>query len=209
MAYHNLQTIRHKTKNFLVRLGTEEEYRLCAAAGFRGTTGALGGYLLLAGTTLVREDGSMFLADLADYDCVRDELGRPVGGLPADGEWVDTRLKKYLVSAAELLRMRQKKLFDWEQKVMATMKLGHLVLCPFADGSRSIVFQKFFLERRGAIPLYVGWDTYHEVYKGYGALLLEAFGKPWVFTGGIAQSLTRVEKTQLKNLARFIDELWY
>lgn len=150
--YMNGQTLKHKITNELVRLNPSESTFAWSV------------------DYLIREDGSTFKPDnFNDYGPVYDELGRPTSGSPGPGQFVDENLKKYLVSDEELEKMKEERLISWESKILDRMDgitlsscdiSNKQVHCPFADGSRCYTFQKFFLERRNAKPLYKQYSLY-------------------------------------------------
>jgi hypothetical protein len=144
-----------------------------------------------SGPNLIAEDGTRFRGDLNDYDCVRDELGRPAGGRPPEGKHVDVRLKKYLVSGEEIAQMREERLHSWEAKLLGKMAQEGEVRHPFfADGSISRVFAEWFLSRRGARPLHRSWDWYKKVFTLSRDQIFTHQGKVWIYkhSGDLVQT---------------------
>lgn len=174
--YSNGQTLRHKRTNELVRL---------APSGGSDWAWNIG-----KNTTLIREDGSKFFDDIINYTHIEDELGRPYAKQPKEGQFVDESAKKYLISKREKMRMRKKKLLEWEAKVLKAMKegegqsfctAGKEVHCPFADGSRSYLFGKFFLQRRKARPLYRYWNGIKKGFTDGPMVFHHTDGQVWMY----------------------------
>lgn len=161
-------------------------------------------------TTFIAKDGTKFVDDINNYTCVKDELGRPCHlGPPAEGQFVDERLEKYLVSTKKLAKMRQRRLEEWETKILDLMKNGgpdpiveilpnglkitrYPCRCgdiaakrvgnPFSDsGSKSSLFEDFFLKRRGAVPLYKIWNTVMKKYMPGPMVFCHTDGKIWLY----------------------------
>jgi hypothetical protein len=148
--YYKGQTLRHKVNNTLARI-----YQGSIDDGSMWHWGNLpNGEMFFVG-----EDGTRFKAKRDDYTHIEDELGRACIGYLKEGEHVSIDLKKYVISKEEMAVLREKKLLEWEAKVLGEMEEGDQVHCPFADGSVSWVFQKWFLERRGALPLHKSYDS--------------------------------------------------
>jgi len=160
-------------------------------------------------TLFVTEDGTIIKGQLKDYTHVEDELGRACGGIPKKGDHVDMSLKKYLVGPEEMAILKEKKLREWEAKVLGEMEEGDEVSCPFADGSQPWVFEKWFLERRGAIPLHKSYDRIsakhrEEAFPGSRDSLFFHQGKFWVHLGHLSK-LAVTQTDHLKQVATFIE----
>ena len=192
----NGQTLKHKKTNKLVRLGDVGKE-----------------------TIFIAEDGTKFVDSISNYTYVEDELGRPCGGCPAEGQFVDESLKKYLVSKEELLAMREKKLKEWESYILARMSgklikyhvkeykggkwhshssdvAGKLVTCPFADGARSQLLEDFFLKRRKAVPLYRIWSSIRKEYLPGPMVFRHTDGQLWIYNN-IMSELTVIEENSM------------
>jgi len=189
----NGQTLRHKKTNQLARLDPEPGERWAWNIGKK--------------TAFVAEDGTKFVDDINNYAHVEDELGRPYFKQPAKGQFVDESAKKYLVSKKKLARMRQKRLEEWEAKILYRMdhdgpkpvveivgKIkttryplhssdvgGKYVQCPFADGGDSSLFRDFFLKRRGAVPLYEKWNSIRKEYMPGPMVFRHTDGQLWIY----------------------------
>jgi hypothetical protein len=169
----NGQTLRHRKTGKLARLDPSPNTTFAWNIGKE--------------TAFIAEDGTKFIDDSKDYTHIEDELGRPYANAPEQGQFVDESAKKYLVSEKELLKMRQKRLEQWEAEVLHRMEhggepdevrvdpdgtrhikhgkhscdvAGKMVLCPFSDGSRSLLFEKFFLKHRKAVPLFKKYEKF-------------------------------------------------
>lgn len=167
--YYSSQTLRHKGTNALVRLAGEKEG---PAFHWNIEDGK---------SAFIAEDGTHFRDILDNYTHIEDELGRPVAGFDIkQGEFVDSSLRKYLVSPEEKAQMREAKLLAWEAELLAEMRAGGRVLCPFADGSKSQVFQEWFLKRRNAVPLWE--EDSGQKWPEWAPVAFQFEGNWWVHT---------------------------
>lgn len=187
------QTLRHKETNELVSLVPAKE----ASVWHWGNSDK--------GTLFYREDGTMFTDDHQNYTHVEDELGRPVSHPPKEGEFVDTSLKKYLVSPEKLAKMREDKLKSWEQDVLVRLYRDNRVFCPFADGSRSKVFKDYFLDKYGAIPLHI---TYNSISKKFDDMYCRQYifwldGTLWMYDDQMSE-IKEVDLGHMKAVTDFI-----
>jgi len=181
--YYNNQTLKHKKTNKLARLVPHSKSTWAWDIGER--------------TPFIGEDGKEFLGNICDYTHIEDELGRPYSKQPKEGQFIDESAKKYLVNKYEKLKMRKKKLLEWEKKVLGVMKKGDTiikgqvrkrgsVLCPFADGSQSTLFRRFFLKRRKAIPLYKYWNSIRKEYVN-GPVSFTYKKEVWVYHSNLSE----------------------
>lgn len=199
--YYSCQTLRHKETNALVRLRT----------GDSGTPSVwYWGDLEDGETLLICEDGSVIKGCLKDYAHIEDELGRACGGIPDKGEHVATRFKKYLVGPKEMAALREKRLLEWEAKVLGEMEQGNEVRNPFADGSQSWVFEKWFLAKRGALPLHRSYDSirdkhHDEAYMNSRSQVFLHQGRPWVWMAHLS-ALARTDLAHLKKVAALVQD---
>lgn len=192
----NGQTLRHKKTSQLVRLDPEP-----------------GEMWIGEKTAFIARDGTIIIDDIKNYTHVEDELGRPYCKMPAEGQFVDESAEKYLISSRKMAKMRQKRLKEWEAKVLDRMS-GNVktftyicngkstistcdsprksVHCPFADGSEggagfSSLFRDFFLKRRGATPLYKVWNSIRKEYT-LGPMVFEhTDGQIWLYDEQISR----------------------
>uniref|UniRef100_A0A6M3LVA5 Uncharacterized protein n=1 Tax=viral metagenome TaxID=1070528 RepID=A0A6M3LVA5_9ZZZZ len=187
--WYSGQTLRHKITNELVRLNPEP-------STFAWEIGK--------NTSFIREDGTKFIGNSNDYTHIEDELERPHCKQPKEGQFVDESAKKYLVGRKTLLKMRRKKLLEWEKEVLFRMENGcvkkptktiyggtiyprhygekanKIVNNPFSDGSVSFIFQKFFLERRKAKPFYKEYSQFSKKWTN-GPLIFHHNGFTWMY----------------------------
>lgn len=198
----NGQTLVHIKTRKLVRLEPEPS---------SGSSFDMWAWNIGKKTAFIAKDGTKFIDDINNYIAVRDELDRPCySGPPAEGQFVDERLEKYLVGSKKLAKMRKKRLEKWEAKVLDSMKnggpdsitkilpnglksttypsgygdvAGKCVRNPFADGSKSLLFEKFFLERRRAVPLYKKWNSIMKKYIPGPMVFRHTDGHVWLYDG--------------------------
>lgn len=139
------QTLKHKTKNILVRIIPYKNDKI----------------------QFIDKEGNMFWDNLNNYTHIDDEFGRTYVRQPTNGQFVDESAEKYLCSKRKMLEMRKYSLLRWEKRVFERMAgincktcdiPKKLVFCPFADGSMNHMARNFFLKRRKAIPLIVTWS---------------------------------------------------
>jgi hypothetical protein len=199
--YYKGQTLRHKVNNTLARL-------------FEGDIddGSIWhwGNLPNGEAFFIAEDGTRFKAKRDDYTHIEDALGRACIGYLKEGEHVATDLKKYLGSKEEMAAMREQKLLEWEASVLSEMEEDQEVRCPFADGSESIVFRKWFLERRGAIPLHKSYDRISakhqdDAFPNSRDSLFFHQGRFWIHACQLSKlAVTQVD--HLKEVAAMVEE---
>lgn len=195
----NGQTMRHKETNKLARLDP--------------VPGETWAWDIGKKTAFVAKDGTKFIDDIGNYTHVEDELGRPYSRMPAEGQFVDESAEKYLISAKKLAEMRQKKLKEWEAEVLDRMEnggpkpyteiiagvkttiyprhccdvAGKSVHCPFADGSDSLLFRKFFLANRGATSLYEKWGSVLKKYVSGPMVFRHTDGQIWIYNEQLSE----------------------
>jgi hypothetical protein len=122
--YFTGQTLVHKEKRFLARLATKED-------------GTFAWNILGNGTPFVLEDGTKITDKVSNYTHVEDEFGHPYAQCPKKGQFVDESAKKYLVSVAELKKMRQTSLRKnlIKAKELEILILKEMKICKEAKGS--------------------------------------------------------------------------
>ena len=162
-------------------------------------------------TLFVNEKGEKFADDHKNYGAVYDWLDRPRGDEPAKGQHVAVHLRRYaLATDVERAEMQEQYLHDWECDVLGEMKEvvdgesdRYDVLCPFADGSESLLFKRWFLERRGAIPLHKTMDN---IYKKFNVNYCRQYvfkheGLIWMYDGQMSD-LKLMDVDHLKEVAK-------
>lgn len=200
--YYASQTLRHKETNDLVRLRMAEDDGIPSLWHW--------GNLKNGETLFVSEDGSVIKGHLKDYTHIEDELGRACGGIPDKDEYVATRYKKYLVPAKEMAILREKKLLEWEAMVLGEMEQSDEVRNPFADGSQSWVFEKWFLEKRGALSLHRSYDSirekhHDEAYMDSRSQIFFHQGRFWVWMAHLS-ALAVSDTEHLKKVAALVQK---
>jgi hypothetical protein len=187
--YFNGQTLVHKKTRKLARLVPKESTSQWA-------------WDIDENTLFIDKKGILFEDDIENYECIKDELGRPYSKQPAKGQFVDESAEKYLVSKKELAKMKKKKLIEWEAEILNRMA-GNVetnsfivngkikkyscespkksVHCPFADGSLSTLFEDFFLKRRHAVPLYKVWNSIVKRYVPGPMVFRHTDGQLWLY----------------------------
>lgn len=172
------QTLRHKVTNDLVRLDPQP-----GDGPWAWDVGKK--------TALISRDGTKFIDDINNYTNIVDELGRPYAKQPKPGQFVDESAEKYLVSKAKMAKMRKKRLEEWEAELLYRMEnggpkpnssdiAGRFINNPFADGGWSGLFEKFFLKRRNAKPLYRYYGSIKKKFVD-GPFVFRYKGKQWIY----------------------------
>lgn len=190
--YYNGQTLQHKETNELVRLVPFSPDHVCK---------------IDRGVLLVRENGDEFSDCINNYTYIEDEFGRPYAKQPKEGQFVDESAKRYLVGPEKMAEMRQKSLREWEDRLFGYMEKGRFstgtpgktVLCPFADGSDCSMFQKFFLRRRNAVPLYRQWNTFSKKFCDGPMVFHHIDGQLWMYRHTL-NDLVVIQKEGLTNV---------
>ncbi len=183
------QTLRHKETNKLVRLVPKND----GTVWYQPTEG---------GALFYREDGTTFVGSPKDYTHIEDEFGRSLCGRIKEGNFVDTNLKKYLVSKEELTKMREKRLEEWVNEILTELRTNGYILCPFADGSFCIQVEKYFLKKYNAKPMYL---SYNNIHKEFNTLqcrlyLMKIDDKVWLYDS----QLSHITATSLEYLKEVI-----
>lgn len=190
--YYSKQTLVHKETRKLARLCGQDE-----ASNWAWDIGP--------NTLFIDETGRKFQDHIKDYEPVYDWLDRPIGDNPREGQFVATHLKPYVTATTALRARRQQQyLLDWECYVLHAMKHEEFgVLCPFADGEKSVLFQNFFLEGRGAIALHKSLDG---IFKKYNTKYCRQYvfkyeGRLWMYDDQMS-SLKRLEPLHMLSVAQ-------
>lgn len=190
--YSQGQTLRHKETNRLVRMVPQPE---CASVWHWPDKN---GY-----TQFYNKCGAIFVDKLSNYTHIEDELGRAVSGKVKEGEFVDTSLKRYLVSEEELAVMREKRLEEWANEVETKLKESNFVRHPFADGSHSSLSEKYFLEKYNAKPLHKSYNDFRKEYNTLcGQYVMKIHNRTWIYIRG-----TGIKATSLEYLKEVIKSL--
>jgi hypothetical protein len=201
--YANGQTLVHKKTRKLARIAPE-------------LGGSQWAWSISKNTSLVAKDGTWFVGDIKDYECIKDELGRPYYKPPAEGQFVDESAERYLVSKSKLAKMKKKRLEEWEAEILDRMAhggpgptvktieglkttsypktafdtAGKRVHCPFTDGNRSTVFHDYFMKRRKAVPLYREWNYFRKEYQPGPMVFRHSDGQLWMYNRSTSELVT-------------------
>lgn len=182
----NGQTLVHKKTKELARMVPEPGERWAWNIG--------------KNTVFISKEGTEFIDDINNYTHIKDELGQPYAHPPKEGQFVDETAKKYLVSKAELAKMRRKKLKELEADILDRMA-GNvrmqscitngkkrtyscdypkiMVHCPFPGIYAT--FRNYFLERRKAVPLYRSWCSITKKYTDGPMVFRHTDGQLWIY----------------------------
>lgn len=184
------QTLRHKETNELVRIVPTNDFSVWYWPGKNNTL-------------FCREDGTTFAGKLKDYTHIEDEFGRAVCGRVKEGEFVDTGLKRYLVSEEKLAELREKSLAEWEERILKKLEESDYVRNPFADGSHCSVAEKYFLEKHNAKPLHKSYDDFKKEYNTLcGQYVMRIYNRTWIYIRG-----TGIKATSLEYLKEVVKSL--
>lgn len=183
------QTLRHKKTNILARLVPQ--------------TGDLNWYCPGNNYTLFyKEDGTTFTDKLKNFTYINDEFGRPLCGQVENGQYVDIKLKRYLVSKEELLKLREKSLARWEEKILVEIKTKGSVQCPFSDGSKCTEIETYFLKKHNGKPLHKSYNCFTKEFDFVYCrqYIMKIYDKVWLYD----EQMNWIVPTSLKYLKGLI-----
>ena len=191
---YNGQTLVHKKTNKLARLNHDREASMWA-------------WNIGKKTAFISENGKKFADDISNYTHIKDELGQPYAHPPKEGQFVDETAKKYLISKAELAKMRRKKLEELEADILDRMagnvKMNSCIIrggvkrtyscdvpkkmvhCPFSDVYP--LFRDYFMKRRGAGPLYRSWSSISKRYVDGPMVFRHTDGQVWIYEYSLSE----------------------
>jgi hypothetical protein len=190
--YSHGQTLRHKETNCLVRLVPQND----DSAWYWPGEGA---------TLFYGEDGTTFVGKLKDYTHINDEFGRAAIGRVKEGEFVDTSLKKYLVSEEKLADLREKSLSEWAAKVLNKLITIGIAHNPFADGSFCTMAKEYFLKKHNAKQLHLSYNsiTKKSDFMYCHQYVMKIDGKVWLYD----EQMGYITPTSLEHLKKVVKSL--